>query len=115
MKHEFFLDELCTRNNLHKIGINHEDVILIVKEPELYFQGQMRQAPDILILTKDHHWFVIELKGCKSKRQKAIHQIHAGFEFLRSLGIRNVSGKFVIYDHHVGYHYENIHEQLTLL
>lgn len=114
MKHNFFLTELCLHNNLRKIGIDPDSVVLIVKEPEIYFQGQMRQAPDIFIMTRNHQWFVVELKGCKSKRSKAIAQIYAGITFLRGLGIRHIVGKFVVYNHHTGYHYEDIQEQLTL-
>ena len=114
-RHHWFLTELCLAQNLKKIGIDPDEVLLIIKEPEIYDRGRQQQAPDILILTRNHQWFVVELKGCKRKKAKALSQIHSGFRFLRTLGIRHIIGKFVIYDHHQGYKYENIQEQLEML
>jgi predicted RecB family nuclease len=100
-RHLFFLEELC--NHLDQIGIDRQQVEMIFKEP-LWTDNKV---PDIIIRMKSGRWYLIELKGNKKKRHKAIKQLAGGRKLLNKLGVakRLITKVFVVYSTN-GYEYE---------
>ena len=110
--HYYYLNKLAKPHHLRMIDEPVSDLRAIIKEPEWYHEHRMNTMPDLLLFY-GHSNTVIELKGSKAKRGKAIKQITSGIEFLvEELYIppESIKGKFVIYFPR-GYRYETTHER----
>ena len=110
-KHEYYLEELCKFQHLREIGIDTAQVVAIFQEPEWFTKTLQEKTPDLFILTESWTWYVVELKGKRSKRVKALTQIASGFLMLESVfGVRraNMQGIFVTYSPRKGYRAETI-------
>lgn len=106
--HSTYLERLCRERNLRQIDENPNDLRAIFHEPTYFRRSDTCQliCPDLFLNYYSSRWTVIELKGSKNKRDKAIHQIDSGIRMLVDVfgvPIRDITGKFVIYS---GNHYD---------
>lgn len=110
-RHQYFLNELCLFENLRQIDEDPTEIVAIFKEPEWWNCGRVQKTPDIFIFHLDGSVSVVELKGSKKKKTKAVVQIRNGKKMIHELfGVpRNkIVGKFVTYHQRRGYHWELI-------
>jgi hypothetical protein len=101
-KHQEYLENLCSLNNLRQIGERPEGIHIIIKEPtyeKLGWNGLI-ECPDLFLGYYDRTWSVIEMKHSTDKKKKAMRQIESGIQMLVDVfgvPIRDIRGKFVIY------------------
>jgi hypothetical protein len=108
-KHSYYLDELV--KNLDKVDEFSDEVCWIMKEG-LYFKEKSRLLNsfcDLVIGYYNKDLVLIELKGSKNKRNKAISQINSSVNLMKDFfNYNRIYGKIVYYDCVRGYSYECI-------
>lgn len=99
--HDHYLDRLCKRHHFTSIGVNTDNIELLISKYDFWSNnGDSRTRPDLFILYKNKKWDVIELKASLGRRGKAIKQINSGIEFLAShfnVNPEDCTGRFVVY------------------
>jgi hypothetical protein len=63
---------------------------------------------DLILFYYDDSVSLIELKGHRNKRGRAIEQLRSGYELVKKLGFDKIRGKVVYYLGRSNYEYENI-------
>lgn len=107
--HLFYLEELCKRENLRAIGESPKSIEAIFIEPQWFANGKPLMVPDMFIRYANGNWVVVELKGSRKKRARALEQIKSGKKMVKKLfHAKNVRGKFVTYHAHKGYRAEDV-------
>ena len=106
--HNYYLNNLIY--NLDKIDEDLSKVNWVFRDG-IWFKDRAKQREslcDLVLVTYDKMAIPIELKSSRKKRQKAVHQIYQGRDFINNvLELPCEYGKFVIYEND-GFKYETI-------
>ena len=106
--HQIYLDGLI--KHLEYVGINHNDVSMIIREPEWYDGYRQSQSLcDLIVCLREREFIGIELKGSMGKRLKGVGQLDMGHRFTRTyLKQPYTKGIFAVYMGEPGKYYHEV-------